>query len=680
MLMKIIRLIKLLSTISLFLFTIVFISYLRRIKLLDQSFISKHQFASEISEEIPNLIQNNRNRYDVLVVGAGISGAVLAHLHAKLLNQTVLLIEKRNHIAGNCYDFVDQFGIRVSQYGLHVFHTSDPSIWLFLSQFTKWLPYQHRVVGRVGGKLFPIPLNIDSINLLFNENIETMIQMKEWLKLKKDYDFYPKENYTTDRKHYHYFSNIDLKSHIRKNFDDRYFSSDIYQALPAQGYTKMIKRMLSHSNIKLQLNSDFFEMITTGKIKLEEYPRIFYTGKVDQYFSNSKLPNLEYDHIRFNIINLINISFYQSTSVVLNSSGNLKSSTKLVEYKHLYSEHISNCTTIVHEIISEHGEPCYPLLTKQNSVVYRKYLKLAKFENRKGIYFIGRLAEFKYFEMDQAVENAIEEFRKIYKEFDLTFSDYEIYGNISLSNSLNIFWRPKNKPSLSLIISRCRDSISWLKRYAHLCFEREVTIYIYNKCEPVIIPDIIKFNVNCRVTVIELNNVGREGHSWLYHLLYKSLNFRDINIFLQGKPHYHRHRDVMRIISDMSDNLKSFTYEDYVNIRKSDLSEHFQSNGPVHCVFSGLNFNNHSNYFCQIYAELTGTKENCSAAVGNFGGEFIVTEALLRRILASHRVWIESLFFLLSRGQDPIEGHYMERLWTTLFKWPSYHEVPFVYI
>ena len=217
---------------------------------------------------------------DILIIGAGISGATLAERYANA-GKKVLIIEKRDHIAGNCYDHYDQNGILVSKYGAHLFHTNDDEVWEYVNRFAEWYPWEHRVIARVDGKTVPIPVNISTVNILFDEKLETEDDMKQWLEqnrisfdqptngeeavlnrvgpvlydkmfkhyTKKQWDKYPAELHAS----------VLERIPVRSNYDDRYFS-DKYQALPKGGYTKVFESMLDHPNITVLLNTDYFDV------------------------------------------------------------------------------------------------------------------------------------------------------------------------------------------------------------------------------------------------------------------------------------------------------------------------------------------------------------------------------------------------------------------------------------
>ncbi len=364
--------------------------------------------------------------YDIVVIGAGISGAVLAQ-HYAAIGKTVLVIEKRDHIAGNCYDYIDENGILVSKYGAHLFHTNEEDVWEYVNRFSDWYPWEHKVIAKVDGKLVPIPVNITTVNELFGLDLQTEEQMKEWLEhnripienpkdgreavlskvgselyekmfrhyTKKQWDKYPEELHAS----------VLERIPVRTNFDDRYFS-DKYQALPTGGYTQLFANILNHPNIEVRLNTDYFD-IRDG---ISGYEKLFYTGPVDRYFDfkHSLVEKLEYRSINF-VSETVDAEFFQENSVV-NYPGTEVDFTRIIEYKH-FGNQVSDKTTIVREFTVDEGEPYYPVPNARNQEIYDKYK--AEADKLTDVYFVGRLANYKYFNMDQAFKNAMDLFKKL---------------------------------------------------------------------------------------------------------------------------------------------------------------------------------------------------------------------------------------------------------------------------
>lgn len=366
--------------------------------------------------------------YDVVVVGAGISGCVIAERCANILDQRVLIIEKRDHIGGNCYDFLNEGGVLVPKYGPHFFHTNDEKVWSYVNQFSDWTPYEHRVLSSVDGELVPIPVNITTVNRIFGLDMKTEPEMREWLaqnvlKIENPKNseesalarvgriLYEKmfKNYT--KKQWDMWP-ADLDAEVmnripvRTNFDDRYFS-DIHQAMPKDGYTKMFERMLGNENIEVRLATDWEE----AKRSVSNFKTLFFTGPIDQFFQYKFNGKLQYRSLRFEFETL-NVDYFQKTAQTNYPSLEVPY-TRITEPKHATGQKIGK-TTIIKEYSTWEGEPYYPVPTEQNKKVYAGYQKEAEKLESQGIYFVGRLANYKYFNMDQAFGNALNLFNKIF--------------------------------------------------------------------------------------------------------------------------------------------------------------------------------------------------------------------------------------------------------------------------
>lgn len=358
-------------------------------------------------------------KYNILVVGAGLSGAVIAERFAND-NYKVYVIDKRDHIAGNCFDFVDSNNLLINKYGAHLFHTNDEIVWNYIQKFSDWQQWKHSVKASVDGKLVPIPVNIDTVNSLCCTHIKTEQEMENWLKSvqckykiltnseevaksRVGEDLYKKifKDFTFKQwNKYPEALDVSVLSRIpvRTTFESNYFD-DTYQALPVRGYTTLIENMLSHPNITVQTNCDF----TSLKDNIT-YDILIYTGPIDEFFNNSGLPKLEYRSIEFIEERYDNLAFYQSNSVVNYPSLDIPY-TRIVEYKHFLNQKSPN-TTIVKEFFKNTGDPFYPIPDIKNNSLYLKYNELASKE--KSVYFIGRLANYTYFNMDQVIKNALD--------------------------------------------------------------------------------------------------------------------------------------------------------------------------------------------------------------------------------------------------------------------------------
>lgn len=360
------------------------------------------------------------DKHNYLIVGAGFSGAVIAERLASQLDKKVLIVEKRNHIGGNAYDFYNEDGILVHKYGPHIFHTNYDDVWNYLSQFTGWNGYQHRVLAYVDGKKVPIPINLTTVNVLLNKNF-TEDELKEYfenvrikpLQINNAKDvivsqvgeyFYEKffKNYTYKQWGVYpekLSPEVTKRIPVRFNTDDRYFS-DKYQGLPSKGYTKLFEKMLSHKNITIILNVDYKEVIEDIN-----FDRLIYTGPID-YFFDYKYGKLPYRSLRFEP-QTFEQEYFQEVAVV--NYPNDYDFTRITEFKHMTLQKHPK-TTIFREYPKDEGEPYYPIPMEDAVNIYHKYKKEA--QKLKSVYFIGRLAEYKYYNMDQVVKRALEVFEE----------------------------------------------------------------------------------------------------------------------------------------------------------------------------------------------------------------------------------------------------------------------------
>jgi UDP-galactopyranose mutase len=359
--------------------------------------------------------------FDYLIVGAGFAGSVLAERLARGSNKKVLLCDKRPHIGGNAYDHYNEAGILVHKYGPHIFHTNSREVFEYLSRFTEWRSYQHRVRACVDGQIVPIPINLDTINTLYglsltsfevDEFYKKVAEPRERIKTSEDVvvsqvgrELYEKffRNYT--RKQWgldpsELDSSVTSRIPTRTNRDDRYFT-DTYQAMPLHGYTRMFENMLDHPNIKVLLNCDYREVE-----KDIPFREMIYTGPIDAFFDYryGKLPyrSLEFKHETHNV------EVYQSAPVINYPNEHLY--TRVTEFKYLTGQEHSK-TSIVYEFPQSEGDPYYPVPRKENASIYADYKALA--DAKPGVHFVGRLATYKYYNMDQIVGQALTVYSKM---------------------------------------------------------------------------------------------------------------------------------------------------------------------------------------------------------------------------------------------------------------------------
>lgn len=356
----------------------------------------------------------------IVIVGAGISGCTIARCLAEH-GYNVHIIEKRGHIAGNCYDEKDKNGIIVNRYGAHIFHTNSERVWEFVNRFSSWSPWYHKVIGKIDGTTFPIPVNITTVNTLCGTSIQSEEEMKEWLKTNTIPREFPdtSEDVALNRvgpilyekifKQYtfkqwaKYPSELDPsvleRIPVRTNHEDGYFS-DRFQALPKEGYTQFVKNMCEHTNITVSLHTEYVPEMRPN------YDYVCYTGPIDFFYKAYDYPKLEYRSIVFET-EYLDMEHFQTNSVVNYPSMN-EPYTRIVEYKHFLNQSAPGKTTIVKEYTVAEGDPYYPVPTNRNKEVYELYKKLAEEDEKNGIFFIGRLANYKYYNMDAAIECALQ--------------------------------------------------------------------------------------------------------------------------------------------------------------------------------------------------------------------------------------------------------------------------------
>jgi UDP-galactopyranose mutase len=375
--------------------------------------------------------------WDVCTVGAGISGSVMAERYSKIKGKTTLVMDIRKHIAGNCYDWRDPYtGILMNLYGAHLWHTNSERVWNYINLFKKyagWRRWDHQVVGWIDDRLLPIPVNIDTVNGLFDETIKTEPEMDKWLaKVQVPCDgecknaeemamsrvgknLYEKifKTYTVkqwDKTPDQLDALVTARIPVRNNRDSRYFG-DKYQVLPSKGYTQWFVGMLDDPNIDILLGpgANYFELRSQLDTRCG---KLIFTGPIDKYFKDAGLEKLEYRSINFEAEVIENDGYFQPNSVVNYPGGDVKF-TRIVEYKHYFHQHSSK-TVIVREYTTKDGDPYYPVPNPRNHALYKKYQALAAEEEKaKNVHFVGRLASYKYFNMDAAIENTLNMFDKI---------------------------------------------------------------------------------------------------------------------------------------------------------------------------------------------------------------------------------------------------------------------------
>lgn len=359
----------------------------------------------------------------VLIVGCGLSGCTMARKYAESGNN-VTIIDKRPHIGGNVYDYTDYItGIRLSKYGAHIFHTNDEVVWEFVNRYSEWTPYEHKVLSYVKDKYVPVPVNIDTVNSIFGLNIENENEMVEWLdkiqykgditnsedaaKARVGEELYKLmfENYTQkqwDLNPSQLEPSVLERIPVRTNKNDRYFN-DKYEALPANGYTSFINNIINHSKISVRLETAYEQQMVNS------YDTVIFTGKIDNYFKD-KFGELEYRSLYFEY-EIVKNKDYQPVAVV-NYPSLKYPYTRKIDYKKFYDTD-NEYSLIAKEYSTDKGESYYPVPTPKNREIYKQYQAEAKKLEKENIYFVGRLAEYKYFNMDQAIKSALDLYERL---------------------------------------------------------------------------------------------------------------------------------------------------------------------------------------------------------------------------------------------------------------------------
>ena len=369
-------------------------------------------------------------RYDYLVVGAGFAGSVIAERLASQHGARILLIDRRPHIGGNAYDEPNEAGILYHKYGPHIFHTNSQQVVDYLSQFTEWRPYEHRVRAVVRDKLVPIPINRTTLNELFDLDLRTDDEAADYLASRAE----PVDEIVTSedvvinavgRELYELFfrgytrkqwaldpseldKSVTARIPTRTNTDDRYFA-DTFQAMPADGYTAMFRRILNNPLIEIRTGVDYRDVRNEV-----EYDHLIFTGPIDEYFDYrfGKLPyrSLKFDH------QTLEQEQFQETGTVNYPSEDVPY-TRISEYKHLTGQQ-SPVTTVTYEYPSAQGDPYYPIPRPENQELFKRYEALG--DQTEGVTFVGRLATYRYYNMDQIVGQALATFRRMDEKRELT--------------------------------------------------------------------------------------------------------------------------------------------------------------------------------------------------------------------------------------------------------------------
>ena len=359
--------------------------------------------------------------YDWMIVGAGFAGSVLAERLANGLGHTVLVVDKRPHVAGNAFDAPDDAGGLVHRYGPHIFHTNAASVFDYLSGFTTWRPYEHRVLAHVDGQLLPIPINLDTVNRLYGLSL-TSDTIEAWFAAQAEpvaevrtsedvvvskvgRDLYNKFFRGYTRKQWgldpsELDKSVTARIPTRNDRDDRYFS-DQYQFMPEHGYTRMFEAMLASPNIRLMLGTTYQEVRDAIP-----HRRLIYTGPIDEFFDH-RFGKLPYRSLSFENVTKP-VERWQSVGTI--NYPQTEDYTRVSEYKHMTGQRHA-ATSLTYEYPSATGDPYYPIPKPENAALYKRYEALAL--ATPDVHFVGRLATYRYYNMDQVVAQALATYRRI---------------------------------------------------------------------------------------------------------------------------------------------------------------------------------------------------------------------------------------------------------------------------
>ena len=378
---------------------------------------------------VTTMATQGQNSFDALVVGAGFAGSILAERLASQCDQRVLVIDRRDHIAGNAYDYLDEHGVLVHGYGPHIFHTQAEKVVRYLSSFTEWRPYEHRVLADVDGQLVPMPINRDTVNRIYGLALATEEEMQAFLderaepreridtsedtvvaKVGRDlyekfFRGYTRKQWERDPSELH--ASVCARIPIRLNQDDRYFT-DVFQQLPIDGYTAMFERMLGHPNIEVRVGSEFADVRDEV-----EYDHLVYTGTIDGYYGHRFGP-LPYRSLSFEFKN-----HPTPDGGLVQPAGSINFPSEDVPYTRIAEmrwitgqEHDSS--TVAVEYPQSEGDPYYPVPHADNRELYKRYEALGAAEPN--VTFVGRLARYQYLNMDQVVAQALSTFERLVEQ------------------------------------------------------------------------------------------------------------------------------------------------------------------------------------------------------------------------------------------------------------------------
>jgi UDP-galactopyranose mutase len=367
------------------------------------------------------------DRYDTLIVGAGYAGSIMAEQLANRCGHRVLVIDRRDHIAGNAHDYYDEHGVLVHKYGPHIFHTNSEKVVEYLDRFTEWRPYEHRVLANVDGMNVPMPINRTTINMLYGLSLTTDEEVSEFLAeraepvdyirtsedvvvakvgrelYEKFFRGYTRKQWQRDPSELH--SSVCARIPIRTNTDDRYFT-DSFQKMPADGYTAMFERILDHPNIEVRTGADYYEV--AAEI---EYDQLVWTGPIDRFF-DYRFGKLPYRSLEFDLVNEPTPDGgYLLPVTSVNEPSEDVPYTRRTEFRQMTGQERHNSSTMAVEYPRSEGDPYYPIPNDDTRALYKRYAALA--DELPNVTFVGRLARYQYLNMDQVVGQTLSAFDKL---------------------------------------------------------------------------------------------------------------------------------------------------------------------------------------------------------------------------------------------------------------------------
>ena len=409
-------------------------TYIRMNALIERAAVMRSKAASTPNRRL----QSPRAHYDVLIVGAGFAGSVLAERLASEGGQSVLILDRRPHVGGNAFDRLDDAGVMIHEYGPHIFHTNSAEVFAYLSRFTRWRPYEHRVLAQVGENLVPMPINRTTLNILFGLDLQSDEQAAGFLASRAEpvsvvrtsedvvVSAIGRELYETFFRGYtrkqwgldpsQLDKSVTSRVPTRTNTDDRYFT-DTFQAMPLDGYTAMFERMLDHENIEVRTGVEYRDVA-----RMVAHDRLVFTGPIDEFF-DYRYGRLPYRSLRFQHETHPQETFQPVANV--NYPDEATPFTRITEYKHLTGQKHSS-TSITYEYPTADGDPYYPIPRPENQALFKRYEALAA--GRPEVSFVGRLATYRYYNMDQVVGQALATYRKLAPSLKATVTDAAAVG------------------------------------------------------------------------------------------------------------------------------------------------------------------------------------------------------------------------------------------------------------